>query len=285
MQSKMVNMKKDRQKKIDEEARQRCMIMPNNKLYASWDVFITLVLVFSCVTTPIQIALQDDLGTAWITVNAMVDIFFLLDIFVSFMTAIYDDDFELIEDRTIIAQTYLKGWFFIDVISIMPFDRMISGSSNGDTSVEDSSASSGISRLTKVLKLIKLLRLAKLNKGSSAELFDKIQEFFGITQSFKWMFGFFFAFISFAHLICCFWIIISNFDPSDQAWITLAEGTPKSEIYLTSFYYTITTITTVGYGDISPNTFTEKIVGIIIMFAGVIAFSLASGSLTNYIMQ
>ena len=156
----------------------------------------------------------------------------------------------------------------------------------GDSDSSDGSTS-GIARLTKILKLIKLLRLAKLNKGSTAELFGKVQDFFGITNSFQWMFGFFFAFISFAHLICCFWIIISNFDPSPDAWMKQAEaaGTLKHEIYLTSFYYTITTITTVGYGDISPNTFTEKIVGIVIMFAGVIAFSLASGSLTNYIMK
>lgn len=58
-----------------------------------------------------------------------------------------------------------------------------------------------------------------------------------------------------------------------------------SDLYLTSFYYTITTITTVGYGDISANTNNEKIVAIIIMFTGVIAFSFASGSLTNFIQE
>lgn len=55
--------------------------------------------------------------------------------------------------------------------------------------------------------------------------------------------------------------------------------------YLTSFYFTITTITTVGYGDFSASTFAEKIVCCIIMFIGVMAFSFASGSLANYIQQ
>lgn len=54
---------------------------------------------------------------------------------------------------------------------------------------------------------------------------------------------------------------------------------------MTAFYFTITTITTVGYGDFSPGTFIEKIVGILIMFVGVMAFSFASGSLANYIQQ
>ena len=55
------------------------------------------------------------------------------------------------------------------------------------------------------------------------------------------------------------------------------------EQYLTSFYFTITTMTTVGYGDLSASTFLEKIVCILIMFIGVITFSFASGALANYI--
>jgi len=54
-----------------------------------------------------------------------------------------------------------------------------------------------------------------------------------------------------------------------------------SELYLTAFYFTTTTITTVGYGDISGNTVVEKIYCIIIMMIGVISFSFASASLTN----
>ena len=57
----------------------------------------------------------------------------------------------------------------------------------------------------------------------------------------------------------------------------------KKSVYLTSFYYTITTITTVGYGDISASTFLEKIVSIFIMCCGVIGFSFASGLLTSFI--
>ena len=57
----------------------------------------------------------------------------------------------------------------------------------------------------------------------------------------------------------------------------------ESSQYLTAFYFTITTITTVGYGDLSPGTFNEKIIGVMLMFIGVMAFSFASGSLANYI--
>lgn len=58
----------------------------------------------------------------------------------------------------------------------------------------------------------------------------------------------------------------------------------EDQLYLTSYYFIVTTITTVGYGDISGGTPTEQIFCIIIMVVGVIAFSFASGSLAS-IMQ
>ena len=51
--------------------------------------------------------------------------------------------------------------------------------------------------------------------------------------------------------------------------------------YLVSLYYTITTITTVGYGDISGVTPLEMVLCIIIMIVGVVTFSFASGALAS----
>lgn len=59
----------------------------------------------------------------------------------------------------------------------------------------------------------------------------------------------------------------------------------NSELYLTAFYFTITTITTVGYGDILAVNPTEKIFCMFIMVIGVIAFSFAAGMLTSIIQS
>jgi hypothetical protein len=53
------------------------------------------------------------------------------------------------------------------------------------------------------------------------------------------------------------------------------------EIYMLSLYWTITTITTVGYGDISGTNSIERIFCSIIMLIGVISFSYANGSLSS----
>lgn len=50
---------------------------------------------------------------------------------------------------------------------------------------------------------------------------------------------------------------------------------------MASFYFVITTIATVGYGDISPSSTLQRIVGSIIMILGVVGFSVAVGSLSS----
>ena len=63
------------------------------------------------------------------------------------------------------------------------------------------------------------------------------------------------------------------------------EQLTSSDIYIISFYWTITTITTVGYGDISGTNGFEKVFCSIVMIIGVISFSLANGSLASIIQN
>ena len=56
-------------------------------------------------------------------------------------------------------------------------------------------------------------------------------------------------------------------------------------MYVASFYYTITTITTVGYGDHSGFNTLERIMQVITMIIGVFAFSYATGALSSLIFD
>ena len=51
--------------------------------------------------------------------------------------------------------------------------------------------------------------------------------------------------------------------------------------YCSSFYFVITTMTTVGYGDMPIGTSTEQLFCICLMMSGVFIFSLVSGSLAS----
>ena len=51
--------------------------------------------------------------------------------------------------------------------------------------------------------------------------------------------------------------------------------------YATSLYFVATTVTTVGYGDISPVNSIERGFVNVLMFIGVCAFTFASGALSS----
>lgn len=52
-----------------------------------------------------------------------------------------------------------------------------------------------------------------------------------------------------------------------------------------SLYYTVTTVTTVGYGDISATNTLEQVFCIVIMIMGVIGFTLATSTLTQLLSE
>ncbi len=52
---------------------------------------------------------------------------------------------------------------------------------------------------------------------------------------------------------------------------------------MTSLYFTVTTIVTVGYGDITPYNSTEKCFVITLMIIGVMAFSFTTGAISSII--
>lgn len=56
-----------------------------------------------------------------------------------------------------------------------------------------------------------------------------------------------------------------------------------NEVYLTSFYFTVTTLVTVGYGDITGYNKTEKVWCIFLMMFGIVSFSIMSGAITSMI--
>ena len=133
------------------------LIYPDDPIKSYWDIFIVFVLIFACLVTPCRIAFVDDELPGWIMANYIVDGMFLIDIMVIFNTAYYDDDFQLITNRKIIAIDYVQGWFLIDLLAIIPFDIFFASANNLNDIVR-------ITRIGRMYKLVKLTRLFKIFK-------------------------------------------------------------------------------------------------------------------------
>ena len=81
-------------------------------------------------------------------------------------------------------------------------------------------------------------------------------------------------------------IFIARFDEtSKENWIYSKDYVDLEDykLYVTSFYFSVTTIVTVGYGDITAISAGEKIMCVFLMIIGVVAFSFATGALSSII--
>jgi hypothetical protein len=97
-----------------------------------------------------------ELSSEIVTTNYFIDASFMVDIILIFNTAYEDEStLKIITDRKKIAAFYLKGWFLVDLLSILPFDL---------SEVNGINKMMRFGRLSKLYKLIKLGRLTRMVK-------------------------------------------------------------------------------------------------------------------------
>jgi hypothetical protein len=85
------------------------------------------------------------------------------------------------------------------------------------------------------------------------------------------------------HMMGCFWYFIADLEGSPDNWIMRCGyiDADTGAKYLASLYWSVTTLTTIGYGDIVPFTNLEKSITILWMMFGVGFYSFTIGSLSS----
>ena len=138
------------------------MLYPEDRLKMNWDLLIAFILIITCSITPVTLAFYEEESISMVIFNLVINILFGIDIIVIFFTAFYNDDFVLIDDLSLIAKQYLKGWFLLDLLAIFPFEWLTPQESS--TTQTDINGVTRIARLGRMYKLIKLTRLIRLVK-------------------------------------------------------------------------------------------------------------------------
>uniref|UniRef100_G1LAK7 Voltage-gated inwardly rectifying potassium channel KCNH2 n=1 Tax=Ailuropoda melanoleuca TaxID=9646 RepID=G1LAK7_AILME len=261
---------------------------------AVWDWLILLLVIYTAVFTPYSAAFllsdQDesqrvDCGytcSPLTVVDLIVDIMFVVDIVINFRTTYVNTNDEVVSHPRRIAIHYFKGWFLIDMVAAIPFDLLIFRSGSDETTT-----------LIGLLKTARLLRLVRV-----ARKLDRYSEY-GAAVLFLLMC----TFALIAHWLACIWYAIGNVErpylEPKIGWLDSlgaqlgkryngsdpASGPSVQDKYVTALYFTFSSLTSVGFGNVSPNTNSEKVFSICVMLIGSLMYASIFGNVSAIIQR
>lgn len=263
---------------------------PKKGFKAHWDAILSFALIYSCIISPYALAFNHTHKcNYWCGFDLITDSILILNICINFNTAVYNWDKALITNHKDIAAHYLKTSFIFDLASALPYEIM---SLDDSDSPENMHFISIILRLFYNKKMYMITRFFRLFKFISniklCGLMKKIQDYLMITHNTMKLIRTLIKILVSVHIMACFWVIAAKVSEIKlDTWII--RYSPKSDgqenIYLLALYYSMTTLATVGYGDITPKTPTEMILAIIWMFTAVYFLSFNISSLNSILSE
>ena len=260
------------------------VIMPENAYKSIWNLLISYIIIYCSIFGPYQFAFINKENKTDKIIEILFEIIFTIDIILNFFSAFIDKEDNIIKNHKKIIYNYLTGWFIIDVISALPFHFLINDSNHVYNTI---ARLIRLPRILSLIRLFKLIRMVRLLKNKDSNSFTRfLLDIFKINANIERLIYFIFAFLLLNHLAACLWYWIAKIqDFNPDCWVTRLGYIDSSnfEIYIVSFYWTLTTVTTVGYGDVNAGTNIERVYNLFFMSFGVIMYSFAIGSLSSIV--
>ncbi|XP_022243006.1 potassium voltage-gated channel protein eag-like [Limulus polyphemus] len=260
---------------------------------ALWDWIILCLTFYTAILVPYNVAFKNKTSedVSFLVLDSIVDVIFFIDIVLNFHTTFVGPGGEVVSDPKVIRMNYLKSWFIIDLLSCLPYDVFNAFDHDDDQ---------GIGSLFSALKVVRLLRL-----GRVVRKLDRYLEYGAAMLILLLCF-----YMLVAHWLACIWYCIglsdaengfvygwlwrlSNttqqpfyFDSSNTTYnMKLTGGPPRETMYVTSLYYTMTCMTSVGFGNVASETDNEKVFTICMMVIGALLYAMIFGHVTTIIQQ
>lgn len=266
------------------EEKLRGLFRPDSKFRSSWSTVYFSLLIYSAIITPFHTAFGDNDKDSWYYLDSTVNLLFFVDILITLNTAVLLKG-TLETRRYLIFLRYLKSWLIPDLVACIPLALIYDNEPTYYYASSDISTFLRLFRLPRFYLIFRFTRIVKfLNSQSNWHCLDKVQERLGIRHSVMRMIFFMVTVLLATHFMACMWYFTATLEgPNPSTWATQMrlEDSDVFDQYLASIYWTITTLSTVGYGDITPSTSLERIVCILWMIFGFCFFSFTVSSLSS----
>ncbi|KAE8812996.1 Potassium channel SKOR [Hordeum vulgare] len=256
------------------------IILPDNKLYLLWTKFILVWAVYSSFFTPFEFGFFRGLPDKLFVLDIVGQIAFLIDIVLKFFVAYRDPDtYRIVHSPTSIALRYCKSNFIFDLLGCFPWDIIYKAS--------------GSKEEVRYLLWIRLTRALKVT-----EFFRDLEKDIRVNYLFTRIVKLIVVELYCTHTAACiFYYLATTLPESMEAntWIgSLKLGEYSYDhfreldlikLYITSLYFAIVTMATVGYGDIHAVNVREMIFVMIYVSFDMILGAYLIGNMTALIVK
>ena len=263
----------------ENQGKRRGILRNNSRFLGIWLLLRDLCLMYSLLTTSFYLAFHHP-GDALQIVDLIIWIIFILDIFVTFFSAYIDEDGQEVCDCRKIAENYITGYFFLDVVAVIPLTF---------ANLEEIEYYLRMVRLLKAKKTLDLLDGYGL--GSVLPFCLRLylgREFrIALQDKHKGMIMhilLYLGFVTYTTACVWFWYTEKVQEVSTNYFISAGsfksrfpEGTSDWQYLERSWYYIITTFATIGYGDLAASNFYETLMLIFVVALGVASYSMIIG--------
>ncbi|XP_047065404.1 potassium channel KOR1-like isoform X2 [Lolium rigidum] len=256
------------------------IIHPDNKLYRLWTRFIVVWAVYSTFLTPFEFGFFRGLPRKLFFLDIVGQIAFLIDIVLKFVVAYRDTDtYRIVYNPTSIALRYCKSRFIFDLLGCFPWDAIYKASGRKEE-----------------LRYLLWIRLSRALKVT--EFFTDLEKDIRVNYLFTRIVKLIVVELYCTHTAACIFYYLATTLPESMeghTWIgslQLGDYTYSNfrEIditkrYITSLYFAIVTMATVGYGDIHAVNVREMIFLMIYVSFDMVLGAYLVGNMTAMIVK